>query len=293
MKWKDILLSLLYPAVCPCCGERSPGAELCGVCRRKWAEETFLRCPACGKGADRCLCGTDFTSSLPDELAGRRFLSLTWYIPAREEAADRVTEKMILSLKSTGSLAEFFAGECAREIRRLMEKAEEDPADWVLSWCPRSPEKFMETGFDQGEEVCRPLSKLLGCRCASLLSRTTGSAAQKELNAEERQQNAQDSLFPRTSKIHPGMKILLFDDIITTGASIKAAVSVLLRGGAARVFPFSIARTFSPGPRANSCSPLSRFFTFPLHYPLDSDRLKGYNHRIIILPSNRQKRGIP
>ncbi|MBR5367425.1 MAG: ComF family protein [Clostridia bacterium] len=241
------LLSLLFPRICALCGNPSPDGELCADCRRTYAAGTFLRCPNCGKTADRCLCGTDFAASLPTRLADRAFLALNFYIPADrlgEEYAGRVTERMILALKSRGTYADFFAGECARQIGRLLTDAGERPADWIFTYAPRSPEKFAECGFDQGEEVARRAAKLLGCSFARTLARASSSSEQKTLGAAQRRENAQEGLIPRRRSIREGGKYLLFDDIITTGSTITAAAELLYAGGAAAVFPVALARTY-------------------------------------------------
>ena len=128
MSLKDALLGLLFPPVCLLCGEREEKDGLCASCRKKFARETFLRCPVCHETADRCLCGTDLLRGANTELAGRRFLALTWYVPVKNaaEEPDRVTEKMILMLKDRASFADFFAGELARELNRLFEQAGAD-----------------------------------------------------------------------------------------------------------------------------------------------------------------------
>ncbi|MBO7405838.1 MAG: ComF family protein [Clostridia bacterium] len=244
------LLSLLFPRVCALCGSPSPDGELCADCRRTYAAGTFLRCPNCGKTADRCQCGADFAASQPARLADRAFLALNFYIPADrlgEEYADRVTERMILALKSRGTYADFFAGECARQIGRLLAEAGEQPEDWILTYAPRSPEKFAECGFDQSEEVARRAAKILGCSFARTLARASSSTEQKTLGASERRENARQGLIPRRRSIREGGKYLLFDDIITTGSTITAAAALLYEGGAATVFPVALARTWPIG----------------------------------------------
>ena len=243
-RWKDFFLSLLFPPVCTICGERVEEDGLCGACRRKYAEETFARCPICGKNAGKCLCGTEFAESLETTLGGSRFLVLSWYVPAkRRDGESRITDRMILSLKNRGTFADFFAGELAREIGRLFETCGEDPRDWTVGWCPRSPEKFMETGFDQGEELAVRLAKRLGCGSKKLFVRSSRSEEQKELGAADRKKNAEDSLSLKKNAVTPGEKILLTDDIITTGSTIRAAASLLLEAGASAVFPVALART--------------------------------------------------
>lgn len=243
-KWKDALLSLLFPAVCPLCGERAEADGICGGCRKKYAAETFLRCPVCGSDAGKCVCSAGFAEDLPFNLQGKRFLALTWYIPEkRGGGGERVTDAMILKLKDSGAFADFFAGELAREIGRLFASSGEDPEGWVVSWCPRSPEKFMKTGFDQGEELARRLADRLGCGARSLFVRAAGSAEQKSLGPVERRKNAAEGLILRGSAVVPGMKVILTDDIVTTGATVRAAADLLYGAGAEAVFPAVIART--------------------------------------------------
>lgn len=250
MNWKKALLSLLFPPVCLLCGEREEEDGLCASCRKKYADETFLRCPRCGFDAGKCTCGASFAEGLPSEIGGKKFLALTWYVPEKRGGEEsRATDAMILRLKSRGDFADFFAGELAREIGRLFEKCGEDPAGWTVSYCPRSPEKFMETGFDQGEELAARLAKRLGCASKSLFVRSSRSAEQKSLGAEERRRNAEDALSLRRSALTPGMKVLLVDDIVTTGSTIRAAADLLYEGGAEAVFPAAIARTYPKAPK--------------------------------------------
>ncbi|MCR4907022.1 MAG: double zinc ribbon domain-containing protein [Clostridiales bacterium] len=239
------LLSLLFPRDCALCGNPSPDGELCADCRRKYAEGTFLRCPNCSMTADRCLCGMDLSARTT--LAGRPYLALNFYIPADrlgKEYENRVTERMILDLKRRGTFADFFAGECARQLGLLFREAGERPQDWVLTVAPRSPEKFAEVGFDQSEEVGRRTAKRLGCPFCQTLARSSASEQQKALGAEERQENAREGLLPRKRAIREGGRYLLFDDIITTGATVRRAAELLYEAGAADVFPVALARTY-------------------------------------------------
>ena len=241
--WKNALLSLLFPAVCPLCGERAGAGGLCPECRRKYAEETFLRCPVCGLDAGKCVCGSGFAEDLPFAADGRRFLALTWYVPRNRGGGERVTDAMILKLKDSGAFADFFAGEMAREIRRLLARCGEDPGGWIVSYCPRAPEKFIKTGFDQGEELARRLAEELGCGMRRMFVRAESSAQQKSLGPEERKKNAGESLILKRSAAEPGMKVILADDIITTGSTMRAAAELLYGAGAEAVFPCAIART--------------------------------------------------
>lgn len=87
----------------------------------------------------------------------------------------------------------------------------------------------------------------------SLLIRRSGKE-QKKLSHKERQQNATKSIFARESRralkgcakdfgsLFAGKTVILVDDVITTGASLKRGISELKRIGAKTVLVASIAR---------------------------------------------------
>ena len=100
----------------------------------------------------------------------------------------------------------------------------------------------MKYGLDQSEEVTKYMAKRLGIPCRRTFVKLEGEE-QKLLTMEERLVNASDTLVPRQKVIRKGGKYLLFDDIITSGATVMAASWHLYANGAAEVFPISIART--------------------------------------------------
>ena len=243
MKLVDTLLSFLFPRLCYLCGEPGDSFGLCKSCREKWARETFVRCPICSRNAAKCRCGFDCAEITDMRIGSMPNISLTFYCPSEVKDGDRVTERMIFLLKENGEFAEFFAAELAREIARRFEAEGEDPKKWILTYCPRSIENFLKNGVDQGEEVAKRLAKLLGCRLEKVFYSHRGAKEQKKLDAAERAENVNESVGIRASRVEPGACYLLFDDIITSGATVSRAAQLLRAHGAREVFPVSIART--------------------------------------------------
>ena len=241
---KAAVLSLLFPRICPLCGERAEEDGLCSACRRQYAAETFTHCPRCGKTAGKCACGREVWGGMPPPLV------LTFYIPPgrqREDDGERVTERMLFLLKERGELAGFFARECARAVRSVLSARGEDPARWTVTFAPRSAEKFLRYGFDQGDEAARRIAGLLGASFVPTLARVRTSSEQKTLGREARTANAEEGLLVKSRAVKPGMRILLFDDIITTGATVRTCARLLTEAGAEEVLPFAAARTVPKG----------------------------------------------
>lgn len=241
------ITDILYPPTCAFCGKKADiYRTLCRDCYAEFVREKVEKCPICGKTAKDCECGCDFTVHTKTEIADRRFLTLTFYKSKRTlgmaENENRLTERMIYRLKEQCAFTEFFAAELTREINKLFGKSCEDIAEWTMTYAPRSEENLVKYGFDQSEEVARKTAKKLGIPCVKTVLRDSGDV-QKKLNVQERLANAEDSIYVNGSKIEKGGKYLLFDDIITSGATVMTVSRNLYFHGAAKVFPISIART--------------------------------------------------
>ena len=99
--------------------------------------------------------------------------------------------------------------------------------------------RYRERGYNQAEELAKELSKLLGIPCRSrLLIRIRNTVPQNPLLPEERRENVKNAFSLREADIRKKSvpkRILLVDDICTTGATLEAAASVLYRCGAAEI----------------------------------------------------------
>lgn len=114
----------------------------------------------------------------------------------------------------------------------------------VVTWAPTSPARRHERGFDQAELVARQVARQLGVPCRRLLERDdsgpqTGSSRLVRLHAPGFRAH------PRV----PAARVLLIDDVVTTGATLRAAAACLRRAGATDVVSAAFAAT--PGRTAH------------------------------------------
>ena len=234
------ILDLIYPPHCPICGTAS-GKDgcLCPDCLEKYANEQKEKCPACMKIAGDCVCGLAGVSRT--FIGNKRTVTLTFYHP-RGSDGTRVTERLIRLFKKRydRSLTELFARDISGKLLLLMRSAGEDPGEWILTFPPRSAENKRKYGFDQGEAAVRCLSRYTGIPWAKTLRRS-GGEEQKELGLKDREINSGSLKLARKADLR-GRKVVLFDDIITTGATVRAATDLLTEAGAKCVFPVCIAR---------------------------------------------------
>jgi Predicted amidophosphoribosyltransferases len=105
---------------------------------------------------------------------------------------------------------------------------------------PLHKSRRRKRGFNQAELIARKLGRELGIPVSvKSLLRTKKTSPQKELNDQERRNNLKNAFYAVDYHVK-FKKILLIDDIYTTGSTIDAAAAVLLESGAEKVYFLSI-----------------------------------------------------
>lgn len=113
-------------------------------------------------------------------------------------------------------------------------------ADAVV-FVPATAAAFRRRGFDHMEAIARPFCELSGVPLLDALVKY-GHGDQRELGRKERRERAQ-GMYETVEGVH-GRRLLLIDDVITTGATMAAASAELKRAGAAAVDGLAIARVW-------------------------------------------------
>jgi ComF family protein len=114
-------------------------------------------------------------------------------------------------------------------------------ADLVIP-VPLHPSRQRERGFNQAGLLASVLAERAGLPLNDVqLSRTRATPPQVGLGAEERKANVQDAFTWRGSGLE-GLRILLIDDVCTTGATLEACAVALAAGGAKSVWALTLAR---------------------------------------------------
>ncbi len=110
----------------------------------------------------------------------------------------------------------------------------------VIIPMPRHTKRLQSEGFNHILELCRPLSKQLNITLDhKALIRTRYTPPQSTLSAKQREHNPSKSFIAQNIK---GKNILLIDDVITTGSTLRHASMALKKAGAKGVYVAVIAR---------------------------------------------------
>jgi ComF family protein len=107
---------------------------------------------------------------------------------------------------------------------------------------PLHPRRRWRRGYNQSELLARPLAEAVGVAfSATALRRTRHTAPQVGLGPEARAANVQGAFAAAPEQVG-GRVVLLVDDVLTTGATMRSAAEALLAAGAAAVSSYCLAR---------------------------------------------------
>jgi len=112
----------------------------------------------------------------------------------------------------------------------------------VVIAMPMHPWKRWQRGFNQSELLAEPVARRLGLKLNRNLRRSRVTKPQAGLNEAERRENLKDSFVVRRPENIAGKRVLLVDDVFTTGATLRAAAKALKSAGVKRVSAVTLAR---------------------------------------------------
>jgi len=107
---------------------------------------------------------------------------------------------------------------------------------------PIGPGRLRQRVYNQAELLAEAIGKVMNVPMMPVLERIKEGPSQTQLNVAQRRANVRDAFRVRTDLNPDGLRLLLIDDVMTTGATLDACARMLKRSGAARVFGMTVAR---------------------------------------------------
>lgn len=126
--------------------------------------------------------------------------------------------------------------------RLLVQAMPENGRFDVMIAMPMHWRKRWERGFNQAELLAGPVAKRFGIKLSNNLRRKRYTKPQAGLSQAERRENLKGSFSIRRPHQISGKRVLLIDDVFTTGETLRTAAAALKRAGAAHVSALTLAR---------------------------------------------------
>ncbi|GAA0711916.1 ComF family protein [Dokdonella soli] len=225
----DRLLRVVLPPRCLLCGAAGAnGRDLCAGCAADLTRNTPC-CPRCALPLETPapLCGGCLKREPPFAAAWAPF---------------RYGHPLDLLEARFKFHADLAAGRVLAELmaERAIDAAPKR-ADLIIP-VPLHPARLRERGYNQALELARPLAKALGIPLRhDVLLRNKATPPQTGLDAKARRRNVRGAFIVAPGAEFPA-RVVLFDDVMTTGATLREGALALRRAGAAHVEVWALAR---------------------------------------------------
>jgi ComF family protein len=231
-------LTLLYPTRCVCCDMELPempdALPLCRQCQTDLGPETWTGCPRCGVAGEKAVSGKGCKQCRKTTLKTDSTVPLGVYKDHLRAAVLRMKRPNCDSLSA--GVGKLFAHRRNAELRALN-------ADFLVP-VPMHWSRRLRRGTNSPEIVARSVAVHLRIPVRGrMLVRSRNTLPQQDLTPAQRLSNVRGAFRIRPTSRLEGARVLLVDDILTTGATCSEAARMLKRAGAAMVAAVVVART--------------------------------------------------
>jgi ComF family protein len=245
----DAVAAVLFPAPCRICGQTLTSASRIPICTDCLASFQPIVDPMCD------CCGRPFISKVAadairplcrlcrlDSFSFARARSYAVYNDALHSAI------LLLKYEEVTRLGDWFADRLTELVAR---QADDFRADVIVP-VPLHADRFRERGYNQADLIARPLARRLGLKRGSyLLMRTKPRPARLVLSRKEHWDSVRGAYATREGVRVDNLRVLLVDDVLTTGATLDACSRALKKAGAASVLGLTVARVVTGLPPSN------------------------------------------
>lgn len=210
----EFVLNFLFPPAC----------SVCGKIDKNWL------CASCQKRVER------LEKSCLVDIEGKNYEKLLYIFQY-----ESLVRKLILSYKFSNKayLNHFFANVIAKNPENVRLLKEYD----MIIPVPMHKKKMAKRGYNQTELVSTELEKILGIPARKdILSKVVNTTTQSKLGGKARQTNIQHAFFIKNDIEVEDKKIILLDDIYTTGATSQECGRVLKDAGATEILVLVLAK---------------------------------------------------
>lgn len=233
LKFKEWLLDLVFPKECLACG--CPDIYLCRSCLKKIELNHKSYCAL-------CKAGTDNFKTCPSCRQKTALQAVFVVANYNNEILQAVLHSLKynyvqeLSRPLTALIKEFF------EQNKLLEFYGLNSSNALLLPVPLHKKRYLSRGFNQSVLLAEGLSRLFDIPRADLLKRQVNTVSQVTLKRQERQENMKDAFVYTGGNIAKDKKIIIIDDVVTTGSTLSECAQALSSQGFVDIYGLVMAQ---------------------------------------------------
>jgi len=227
-------IEIIYPATCPICSQVldkkiNKKVYICEKCREQLSYIESPRCLKCGKPVDNAETEFCYDCSRVNHIYSQG-VGVWAYT---DEIKNSIYQFKYHNKREYGT---FYGFELKDRYESIIRSWDAD----VLIPVPLHKSKLRKRGYNQADIIAKSIGKLLDIPVDNqLLFRKKKTLAQKELNDKERMKNLENA-FNIGEKVVKYNKVIIVDDIYTTGTTIDACAKILMDAGADKVYYISL-----------------------------------------------------
>jgi len=236
-QWLETGLGFLYPEICQICALKHAGASEGFVCVDCWQKVRFIKPPFC----ERCGLPYEGEINLAFECGNCQEMELHFSAARSAVVAGELVLDVIHRYKYQRALwfEPFLADLLVREAVPALAREKWD----MIVPVPLHPAKRREREFNQAERLAIQLSRAARLPInTKLLRRVEPTRTQTLLSRKQRAENVRNAFALRGETQLNGARVVVLDDVFTTGATTSACAKVLLAAGAGNVCVWTVAR---------------------------------------------------
>lgn len=233
-------LGLIFPNVCQLCGENRANHEegyVCAACWHRPDGVRFVREPFCER------CGLPYDGEITGKFTCGNCAELDLAFSHARSAvvATRGVMEVIHRYKYQHALfLEAFLTDLL--LRAAVPELKEGPWHGIVP-VPLHPTRLREREFNQAERLAASLAKATGIPLETgWIERTRFTGTQTALSRSQRGENMRGAFKLKGKPDLKGRRLIVIDDVLTTGATTSACAAVLRRAGADEVIVWTVAR---------------------------------------------------
>ncbi len=230
-EFKDRFLYLLSVPTCIHCHKRLDFHEkaFCKECQATFDNIKTRECSRCAKRLSFCSCSNSYLESH----FVKRVIKVFRYL--RHDEND-IANRLIFSLKRNNRSDVLEV--CANELEAAIRNSVDPSADFVFTNVPRRTSAILKYGIDHSQLLSNELARRFSSKHLNLL-KSKAKTEQKKQHGINRQKNA-DFVIKKKCDLS-GKCVIIVDDVITSGASMSVAASLLRSLGAKEIIAASLA----------------------------------------------------